>query len=201
MAAAARAVGHAWTRLVSSTIMGTRSSGGLSSSTMSNTRPISSASSPMSAATSTPTPTAAIAATRPPKHKTPRKRASSILAELKLAEHAKGLAANADKDIPTFRPGDSIEVKMVTHLTSTETDTYRGVVLSVRKNGADTRFTLADVFLGTPILSSIPLYSPFIKSLKVLQAAYIHKGKKRVRRSKLYYLWEKRDPKVFSIST
>lgn len=72
-------------------------------------------------------------------------RASSILAELKLAEHAKGLAANADKDIPTFRPGDSIEVKMVTHLTSTETDTYRGVVLSVRKNGADTRFTLADV--------------------------------------------------------
>lgn len=72
-------------------------------------------------------------------------RASSTLAELKLAEHAKCLAANADKEIPTFRPGDSIEVKMVTHLTSTETDTYRGVVLSVRKNGADTRFTLADV--------------------------------------------------------
>lgn len=57
------------------------------------------------------------------------------------------------------------------------------------------------VFLGTPILSDIPLYSPFIKSVKVLGRAHIHKGKKRVRRAKLYYLWEKRDPKEFSIST
>jgi hypothetical protein len=81
----------------------------------------------------------------PPSLPPPPNRASSTLAELKLAEHLKGLAANAEKKVPTFRPGDSIEVKMVTHLTSTETDTYRGVVLSVRKNGADTRFTLADV--------------------------------------------------------
>ena len=57
------------------------------------------------------------------------------------------------------------------------------------------------VFLGTPILSDIPLYSPFIKSVRVLGRAHIHKGKKRVRRAKLYYLWEKRDPKEFSIST
>lgn len=55
--------------------------------------------------------------------------------------------------------------------------------------------------MGTPILSDIPLYSPFIKSVRVLGRAHIHKGKKRVRRSKLYYLWEKRDPKEFSIST
>ncbi|EWM26783.1 50s ribosomal protein l19 [Nannochloropsis gaditana] len=135
------------------------------------------------------------------KHKTPRKRASSVLAELRRIEHSKSISANAAKNFPTFRAGDSIEVKMVTHLSSTEIDTYRGVVLGMRRNGADSRFLLADVFLGTPILNNIPLYSPFIKSLKVLQPAYIHKGKKRVRRSKLYYLWEKRDPKYFSIST
>lgn len=35
---------------------------------------------------------------------------------------------------------------------------------------------------------------------KVLGRAHIHKGKKRVRRAKLYYLWEKRDPKEFAIS-
>lgn len=32
------------------------------------------------------------------------------------------------------------------------------------------------------------MYSPLIKNVKVLQRAFIHKGKKRVRRSKLYYL-------------
>jgi large subunit ribosomal protein L19 len=31
-------------------------------------------------------------------------------------------------------------------------------------------------------------YSPLIRNVKVLQRAFIHKGKKRVRRSKLYYL-------------
>lgn len=34
---------------------------------------------------------------------------------------------------------------MVTHLTSKEVDTYRGVVLGIRKNGPDSRFTIADV--------------------------------------------------------
>ncbi|TFJ88489.1 hypothetical protein NSK_000063 [Nannochloropsis salina CCMP1776] len=106
-------------------------------------------------------------------------RASSVLAELRRIEHSKSISANAAKNFPSFRAGDSIEVKMVTHLSSTEIDTYRGVVLGLRRNGADSRFLLADVFLGTPILNNIPLYSPFIKSFKVLQPAYIHKGKKR----------------------
>lgn len=34
---------------------------------------------------------------------------------------------------------------MVTHLTSKEVDTFRGVVLGIRHNGPDSRFTLADV--------------------------------------------------------
>lgn len=34
---------------------------------------------------------------------------------------------------------------MVTHMTSKEVDTYRGVVLGIRRNGPDSRFTIADV--------------------------------------------------------
>ncbi len=34
---------------------------------------------------------------------------------------------------------------MVAHLTSKEVDTFRGVVLGIRSNGADSRFTIADV--------------------------------------------------------
>jgi large subunit ribosomal protein L19 len=41
---------------------------------------------------------------------------------------------------------------------------------------------------GTPVERLLFLYSPLIKNIKVLQEAFIHKGKKRVRRSKLYYL-------------
>jgi ribosomal protein L19 len=36
-------------------------------------------------------------------------------------------------------------VQLVTHLTSEEVDTYRGVVLGIKRMGADTRFKLADV--------------------------------------------------------
>lgn len=68
-----------------------------------------------------------------------------MLAELRRIEHSKSISANAAKNFPTFRAGDSIEVKMVTHLSSTEIDTYRGVVLGMRRNGADSRFLLADV--------------------------------------------------------
>jgi hypothetical protein len=35
------------------------------------------------------------------------------------------------------------------------------------------------------------LHSPLLQSVKVLNEAFIHKGKKRVRRAKLFYLREK----------
>jgi len=34
----------------------------------------------------------------------------------------------------------------------------------------------------------IPLYSPLVQGIKLLQKDFLFKGKKRVRRSKLYYL-------------
>lgn len=41
---------------------------------------------------------------------------------------------------------------------------------------------------GTPVERLLFMYSPLIKNITVLQKAFIHKGKKRVRRSKVYYI-------------
>jgi ribosomal protein L19 len=57
---------------------------------------------------------------------------------------------------------------------------------------------IAQSEFGTPIGRHIKLYNPLIKNIKVLQRAFIHKGKKRVRRSKLYYLM-KRDPEEYTV--
>ena len=51
---------------------------------------------------------------------------------------------------------------------------------------------------GTPILRRIVLYGPLIKDVKILQQAFIHKGLKRVRRSRLYYLHD-RDPSEYTV--
>lgn len=59
-------------------------------------------------------------------------------------------------------------------------------------------FYLLKVEYGTPIERRIILYNPLIQSIKVLQRAFLHKGKKRVRRSKLYYL-KTRDPDQFTV--
>lgn len=51
---------------------------------------------------------------------------------------------------------------------------------------------------GTEVVRTFPLYSPLIKNIRVVFKAWIHRGKKRVRRSKIYYL-ERRDPKEYTV--
>ena len=43
------------------------------------------------------------------------------------------------------------------------------------------------------------MYNPLVKNIKVLQQRFIRGGERRVRRSKLYYLYE-RDPQVYTVS-
>jgi ribosomal protein L19 len=58
---------------------------------------------------------------------------------------------------------------------------------------------LHQVEFGTPVFRSIVMYSPVIQNIKVLQKAFIHGGKKRVKRSKLYYLLE-RHPSQYTVT-
>ena len=64
----------------------------------------------------------------------------------------------------------------------------RGLVIGRSNRGVDSSVTLFCKVAGTPMRRKIPLYSPFVKSVTVLQKMFLTKGKKRVRRAKLNYL-------------
>ncbi|CAM9854378.1 unnamed protein product, partial [Sphacelaria rigidula] len=57
--------------------------------------------------------------------------------------------------------------------------------------GVDTSLLLRDIVYDIDVEHFIPLYSPLIKSIQVLEKGFIHQGKKRgkrVRQSRIYYL-------------
>ena len=129
------------------------------------------------------------------KHKVPQKRASKLLNILKQEEFA-GL--RGVREWPEIRAGDSVVVEKLPNMSSTEPNVVKGVVIAKTNRASDTAITLLNVEHGTPIVRRLVMYSPLILSIKVLQRAFIHKGKKRVRRSKLYYLMD-RDPETFTV--
>ena len=74
------------------------------------------------------------------------------------------------------------------YVTSKEPFPVRGVVIGKYNRKSDTSITILNIENGTPITRNICIYSPMVVGIKILQKAFIHNGKKRVRRSKLYYL-------------
>ena len=129
------------------------------------------------------------------KHKVPQKRASKLLNILKQEEFT-GLRGN--REWPEIKAGDSVVIEKLPNMSSTEPNVVKGVVIAKTNRASDTAITLLNVEHGTPIVRRLVMYSPLIQSIKVLQKAFIHKGKKRVRRSKLYYLMD-RDPETFTV--
>lgn len=89
-----------------------------------------------------------------------------------------------------FRPGDAIELVMIAQggVKSTETEKVRGVVLGKVNRGLGSAVYLRDVVFGEPVDRKIPLHSPLIKSIKVLEENFVKKGKKKIKRAKLFYL-------------
>lgn len=49
---------------------------------------------------------------------------------------------------PQIKPGDSIEVHQLPHMTSNEVDVIKGVVIGVTKNNSDTAVKLLNVSIG-----------------------------------------------------
>ena len=56
----------------------------------------------------------------------------------------------------------------------------------------DSAVTILNNESSTPIERRINIYSPLVTNITILEKAALHKGKKRVRRSKLYYLRDRR---------
>lgn len=90
------------------------------------------------------------------------------------------------KDIPAFKPGDTVKVHVkVVEGTRERIQVFEGVV--IRRNGGGLRetFTVRRVSYGVGVERIFPVHSPKIEKLEV-----VRKGK--VRRAKLYYLRELR---------
>ena len=129
------------------------------------------------------------------KHRIPVKRASKLLNELKVEEFNR---LKNGREWPEFRAGDAIEIEKLPFMSSATTNKIKGVVIGISRKASDTNVKLLNNENGTTVYRIFPMYSPLIKSVKVIQKAFIHKGKKRVRRSKLYYLMD-RHPSNYTV--
>jgi large subunit ribosomal protein L19 len=127
------------------------------------------------------------------KFKTPRKRASKLFNELKYDVVKNMKEVKPDVWNVPFKVGDAIEVTRVSTggVNSTDMETTRGVVIGQRRRGLGTSVYLRDMLFGEPVEFNIPLHSPLIKSLKVLEKNFVKKGKKKIKRAKLFYLRER----------
>ncbi|PQO24785.1 50S ribosomal protein L19 [Rhodobacteraceae bacterium WD3A24] len=95
--------------------------------------------------------------------------------------------AELGKTVPDFKAGDTVRVGYkVTEGTRTRVQNFEGVCIS-RKNGGGIAgsFTVRKISFGEGVERVFPLYSTNIEHIQV-----IRRGK--VRRSKLYYLRERR---------
>ena len=88
------------------------------------------------------------------------------------------------KDLPDFRPGDTVRVHVRLKEVEGEKERiqpFEGVVISKRGRLTSATFTVRRVSFGIGIERIFPIHSPTISSIEV-----VNQG--RVRRAKLYYL-------------
>ncbi|MCA8908994.1 MAG: 50S ribosomal protein L19 [Rhodospirillaceae bacterium] len=92
----------------------------------------------------------------------------------------------ADKQIPDFRPGDTLRVNVkVVEGNRERVQAYEGVCIARKNAGINSAFTVRKISYGEGVERVFPLYSPRIDSIVLVRRGV-------VRRSKLYYLRELR---------
>jgi large subunit ribosomal protein L19 len=90
--------------------------------------------------------------------------------------------AKAAKDIPEFRPGDTVRVGVkVIEGERSRVQAYEGVCIARSNKGIGSNFTVRKMSFGEGVERVFPLYSPNIDSITVVRRGV-------VRRAKLYYL-------------
>ncbi|ULO09632.1 50S ribosomal protein L19 [Paenibacillus sp. 19GGS1-52] len=86
------------------------------------------------------------------------------------------------KDIPSFRPGDTLKVHVkVIEGTRERIQLFEGVVIKRRGGGIGETFTVRKISYGVGVERTFPVNSPKLEKIEVAR-----RGK--VRRAKLYYL-------------
>ncbi|MDR1320753.1 MAG: 50S ribosomal protein L19 [Gracilibacteraceae bacterium] len=86
------------------------------------------------------------------------------------------------KDIPIFRPGDTLKVHVrIVEGSRERIQVFEGVVIKRRGDGLRETFTVRRVTNGVGVERTFPLHSPRIDRLELVRRGI-------VRRAKLYYL-------------
>jgi large subunit ribosomal protein L19 len=89
------------------------------------------------------------------------------------------------KDIPPFKVGDTVKMKVkVQEADKVRLHPWEGVVIAKGGTGIGATFTVRKLTFGEGVEKIFPIHSPTIASLKVT-------SKGNIRRAKLYYLREK----------
>ena len=92
--------------------------------------------------------------------------------------------AQMRKDLPNFRPGDTVRVHVRLKEAEGEKERiqqYEGVVISKRGRLTQATFTVRRVSFGVGIERIFPLHSPMISQIELVSQG-------NVRRARLYYL-------------
>ena len=94
-------------------------------------------------------------------------------------------AEQMTREVPAFRPGDTVVVKVkVVEGTRERLQSFEGVVIARRNRGLNSSFTVRKVSHGEGVERVFQTYSPIVQAIEV-------KRRGAVRRAKLYYLRER----------
>jgi large subunit ribosomal protein L19 len=86
------------------------------------------------------------------------------------------------KDIPTFRPGDTVRAHVkVVEGNRERIQVFEGVVITRQGGGVRETFTVRRISYGVGVERTFPVHSPRLEKIEVVRRGI-------VRRAKLYYL-------------
>ncbi len=91
-------------------------------------------------------------------------------------------SASLRTDLPSFRPGDTLEVHVkVIEGSRSRIQVFKGVCIKIQGSGIGRTFTVRKVSFGVGVERTFPLHTPVIDHIDVAIRG-------DVRRAKLYYL-------------
>jgi large subunit ribosomal protein L19 len=89
------------------------------------------------------------------------------------------------KEIPPFRPGDTVKVHVkVVEGSRERTQVFEGTVIRRRGSGLGETFTVRRISYGVGVERTFPIHSPRLDKIEIVRRG-------RVRRARLYYLRER----------
>ncbi len=86
------------------------------------------------------------------------------------------------KDVPAFRPGDTVKVHAkIVEGTRERIQIFEGVVIARQGTGVREMFTVRRISYGVGVERMFPIHSPRVEKIEVVRLG-------KVRRAKLFYL-------------